>query len=109
LERYSHLLNVPPDAAGGLDSPLPAPQPISWDELGNLVPIPNQFSEGIADPSGSQGCGETQDATTWHDVALSIAAEMMLKARSEIHNKLGYSTSAVCLSIGHVFKYANQN
>jgi DNA polymerase eta len=32
---------------------------------------------------------------TWHDVALSIAAEMMQRARDEVRTKLGYSTSAV--------------
>ncbi|KAH9481674.1 N-acetyltransferase eso1 [Psilocybe cubensis] len=31
---------------------------------------------------------------TWHDVALSIAAELMGKAREEVRVKLGYSTSA---------------
>lgn len=34
-------------------------------------------------------------APTWHDVALSIAAELMDKAREEVRIKLGYSTSAV--------------
>ena len=32
---------------------------------------------------------------TWHDVALSIAAEMMQRARDEVRIALGYSTSAV--------------
>ncbi|KAK2460925.1 hypothetical protein APHAL10511_007395 [Amanita phalloides] len=38
---------------------------------------------------------ENEDSiTTWHDVALSIAAELMQKARQEVLEKLGYSTSA---------------
>ena len=32
---------------------------------------------------------------TWHDVALSIAAELMQKIRMDIYTKLGYTTSAV--------------
>jgi len=31
---------------------------------------------------------------TWHDVALSIAAELMDKIRAEVHTQLGYTTSA---------------
>jgi DNA polymerase eta len=35
---------------------------------------------------------------TWHDVCLSIAAELMKKAREDVRVNLGYSTSAVsCL------------
>lgn len=32
---------------------------------------------------------------TWHDVALSIAAELMAKVREDVRVQLGYSTSAV--------------
>ena len=39
--------------------------------------------------------GMEDSQVTWHDVALSIAAEMMQKAREEVRVKLGYSTSAV--------------
>jgi nucleotidyltransferase/DNA polymerase involved in DNA repair len=109
FERYSHLSNVPPDATDGLDSPLPAPPQISWDELGNLVPLSSQSSEGLVDPGDSQGCGEDHDTASWHDVALSIAADMMSEARTKIHTKLGYSTSAVRPPTSHVFKCANQN
>jgi DNA polymerase eta len=35
------------------------------------------------------------DNITWHDIALSIAAELMGKIRYDIHTKLGYTTSAV--------------
>jgi DNA polymerase eta len=33
--------------------------------------------------------------TTWHDVALSIAAELMDKIRAEVRTQLEYTTSAV--------------
>ena len=50
--------------------------------------------DGIyADDTG--GIQEDDDSTTWHDVALSIAAEFMSKIRHDIYDKLGYSTSAV--------------
>ena len=42
-----------------------------------------------------EGVAESDDSTTWHDVALSIAAELMLRIREEIRAKLGYTTSAV--------------
>jgi DNA polymerase eta len=80
----------------GLDTPLPPPPPILWNDLGNVIPI---------NPSGEKEDEENADAevhhdleeapTTWHDVALSIAAELMEKARQEVNAKLGYSTSAV--------------
>lgn len=32
---------------------------------------------------------------TWHDIALSIAASMLLRMRDEVKNRFGYTTSAV--------------
>lgn len=43
---------------------------------------------------------EKEMPVTWHDVGLSIAAELMGKMRAEVHAKLGYLTSAVsCLPV----------
>lgn len=41
VKRYPHLGQVPPDAPLGLDTPLPKSGDIgiSWDGLGNLIPI----------------------------------------------------------------------
>ena len=36
---------------------------------------------------------------TWHDVALSIGAELMNKLRSTVKDTLGYTMSAVSLAI----------
>ncbi|KAF8624512.1 hypothetical protein AX15_005827 [Amanita polypyramis BW_CC] len=41
-----------------------------------------------------EGHEEGDRITTWHDIALSIAAELMQKARKDVFEKLGYSTSA---------------
>lgn len=41
------------------------------------------------------GSNSGDDSTTWHDVALAIAAELMGKIRRDIYERLGYSTSAV--------------
>lgn len=85
LERYPYLAHVPADALSGLDTPLPPPPQVSWSGLGTIVPI---------DPA--QESKEADDIpSTWHDVALSIAAELMEKARQQISAKLGYTTSAV--------------
>lgn len=93
LDRYPHLAQVSPE---GLDAPLPPPPPIPWKDLGNVISINPSDENGDEDntePEILQGSGEA--STTWHDVALSIAAELMEKARQEVYMKLGYSTSAV--------------
>lgn len=128
LRRYPYLATVPPDAPDGKDSPLPPPPPISWNDLGTVIPVVppppqpevvrvdalQEVAQDDADPSPSgetsdvaaeepeselEGVsGEEDSATTWHDVALSIAAELMGKIRHDVYTKLGYSTSAVRLS-----------
>lgn len=91
LERYPYLAQVPADAPDGIDSPLPPPPPIHWDGLGSVVPVsPSEETDGASELSD-----EVDDGTTWHDVALFIAAEMMRKIRKDVHLKLGYTTSAV--------------
>ncbi|KAF7375181.1 DNA polymerase eta [Mycena sanguinolenta] len=67
LERFPWLAQVPDDAPLGLDTPLPPPPQVVWN---GLVP------------------------STWHDVALAIAAECMEKVRQQISSELGYTTSA---------------
>lgn len=117
LKRYPYLAVVPPDAPNGVDSPLPPPPPISWDGLATIVPVnppkepPKEqeppvegSSESTAEDQKSNVSEPTDDEevveedeslTTWHDVALSIAAELMLRIREDIRTKLGYTTSAV--------------
>lgn len=85
LQRYSYLAQIPPD---GIDSPLPPPPPVSWDGLGAIVPVHPEIEENI-------GSSKNDESNTWHDVALSIAAELMEKIRDEVRTKLGYTTSAV--------------
>lgn len=124
LERYPYLATVPSDAPLGIDTPLPPPPPVNWEGKGTIVPIhppapeaksrpettPSNLNlpQEQAAPSGSSTKVEDHDAmvevhpvedldTTWHDVALSIASELMYKARQEVLTKLGYSTSAVSL------------
>jgi DNA polymerase eta len=89
LERYPHLAQAPADTPNGTDSPLPPPPPIHWDNLGTVV-----LPEGT-DSAGEKSDFEADGGPTWHDVALSIAAELMRKIREDIHSKLGYTTSAV--------------
>ncbi len=117
LKRYPYLAVVPPDAPNGVDSPLPPPPPISWNGLATIVPVnpPKELpkeqalpAEGaldttaedqksnVSEPSNDDEDVEDDDTlTTWHDVALSIAAELMLRIREDIRTKLGYTTSAV--------------
>ncbi|KAL1724171.1 hypothetical protein EV715DRAFT_189180 [Schizophyllum commune] len=116
LERFPYLASVPHDAPRGADSPLPPPPPLSWDGLGTVIPVhPPASNEGKAKEEGRQGESGAEnkdeekddapypdddapnledDSTTWHDHALAIAAEYMLKAKEEIYTRLGYTTSA---------------
>ncbi|KAI0714431.1 DNA/RNA polymerase [Cerioporus squamosus] len=114
LKRYPYLAAVPPDAPNGLDSPLPPPPPISWEGRGTIVPVhpakEQPADKGGGDPQsastgdepgtsdheeeGDHVVEEDDEQTTWHDVALSIAAELMMKIREDIRAKLGYTTSA---------------
>lgn len=114
LQTYPHLAQVPVDAPDGIDTPLPMPPQVSWECLGNLIPVnpppPSKGKEtpeettGAASgnnehPSTKEGQAEFEESPlTWHDVALSIGAKLMGKAREQVMVKLGYSTSAVCVS-----------
>ncbi|KAL7279344.1 hypothetical protein ACG7TL_007185 [Trametes sanguinea] len=120
LRRYPYLATVPPDAPNGVDSPLPPPPPILWEGKGTVVPInPPKDPPHEQDPStdgarvettdareesspiseeDGEGVNEDDDSATWHDVALSIAAELMLRIREDIRDKLGYTTSALTAS-----------
>lgn len=99
LERYPYLAQVPSDAPHGLDTPLPPPPPISWNEVGHVIPItpppPDKPGAETDDQQGDEVDESDDKSTTWHDVVLSIAAELMGRAREDVHTKLGYSTSAV--------------
>ncbi|KAH8118115.1 eta DNA polymerase [Phellopilus nigrolimitatus] len=95
LKRYPFLAQLPSDAPNGLDTPLPPPPRISCLGLGNLVPV----DPSILDPEKKVTTElveelEKDGPVTWHDVGLAIAAELMANMRKEVHEKLGYLTSA---------------
>ncbi|TDL25593.1 DNA/RNA polymerase [Rickenella mellea] len=105
LKRYPYLAEVPPDAALGLDTPLPPPPPIDWTGLGNVIPVqPDVISSdepagepanvASVTPAAAADIDDSNNCTTWHDVALSIAAELMKQVKKDVLEKLGYSTSA---------------
>lgn len=96
LERYPHLTCPPPDSSGGLDTPLPPPPRISNVGLGNLIPIdPSKFDSEKDVTTELVEEIEKDQPITWHDIALTIAAELMAKMRGVVHKELGYLTSAV--------------
>lgn len=79
---------------------MPPPPPISWEGRGILIPIapPSEDQAGPVSGTGNDTEAEGDDGDarrTWHDVALSIAAEFMDKIRAEVRIQLGYTTSAV--------------
>ncbi|KAI1797430.1 DNA/RNA polymerase [Ganoderma leucocontextum] len=120
LRRYPYLASVPPNAPNGMDTPLPPPPPISWEGKGTIVPVVPREEEPKeeVDPSNDEfvpedappvaevasNASEPEDEVdaveeddqelTWHDVALSIAGELMVQIREDIRTKLGYTTSA---------------
>ncbi|KJA26357.1 hypothetical protein HYPSUDRAFT_133157 [Hypholoma sublateritium FD-334 SS-4] len=105
LQRHPYLAQVPPE---GVDTPLPPAPSINWDGLGNLIPVnPVPLPEDkvqTREDGGTRAINrektlvyeeEIGDShTTWHDVALSIAAELMSAAKEQVRAKLGYTTSA---------------
>lgn len=101
MARYPYLAEVPPDAPDGLDTVLPSAPEISWGGRGILIPIDPPSEDQAAGPPHATGTdseiadGEDGTPRTWHDVALSIAAELMDKIRAEVRMQLGYTTSAV--------------
>jgi DNA polymerase eta len=124
LERYPHIASVPPDAPNGTDSSLPPPPEwIDWAGLGEIIPIsgsktslpaaaaavipPQESSKGVAPEEGDSSEGMRDEADddisppepppTWHDIALSIGAELMVKLREAVFQELGYTMSAVGL------------
>ena len=115
LQRYPYLAQLPDDSLDGIDTPLPPPPKISWARVGSVIPlnpppvaeetsalneeIENEDTDKVVDPepTGSLEGDDLEDTpTTWHNVCLSIAAELMGKAREDVRVTLGYSTSAVC-------------
>ncbi|KAG6909960.1 hypothetical protein DXG01_014229 [Tephrocybe rancida] len=99
LERYPYLAQVPPDAPNGVDTPLPPPPVFSWDDIKHAVVIPiNPSLPEVDQTDGITSTTSTKDddemPKTWHDIALSIGAELMGEARRQVYEQLGYSTSA---------------
>jgi DNA polymerase eta len=96
-----------------LDTPLPPPQElgitVNWASVGNLIPVTGQKREDplARRPSYTGVDSETLEAATharnsleaepplsWTDVALFIGAEIVLAARTAVHQRLGYTASA---------------
>ena len=60
--------------------------------------IESEDTNKVLDKETTGSLEGDESTTTWHDVCLSIAAELMGKAREDVRVNLGYSTSAVsCL------------
>ena len=105
---------MPANAPNGLDTVLPPVPPISWENRGILIPIDpsseNQAGSNSSHETGTHaGAGDGDDdddprhARTWHDVALSIAAELMNEIRAQVRIQLGYTTSAVSIYLLEVW------
>ncbi|KZV74597.1 DNA/RNA polymerase [Peniophora sp. CONT] len=94
LERYPHLSQVPSDAPDGLDTPLPPAPRIDWDGRGILIPVYPESKDDTAAESEEAVVPRAEPVTTWHDVALSIGAELMNKLRNTVKTTLGYTMSA---------------
>jgi DNA polymerase eta len=90
---------VPPDAPHGLDTALPPPPRIPLGNHGILIPVdPPPEDSDSAHKRKDVDEDDGDKPRTWHDVALSIAAELMDKIRSEVRTQLGYNTSAVSIN-----------
>ena len=66
---------------------------------GILIPVdPPPEDSDSADKIGKDVDEDEDEPRTWHDVALSIGAELMDKIRAEVRTQLGYNTSAVSVN-----------
>ncbi|KAJ3557229.1 hypothetical protein NM688_g1585 [Phlebia brevispora] len=82
--------------------PLPAPsaqtsgEPAVQDGTSKAAEATQQptATSAIESTEDSSGVEEDDSPTTWHDIALSISAELMAKMRHEIYNELGYTMTA---------------
>ena len=95
LERYPHLSQLPPNAPDGLDTPLPPAPPIDWDGRGILIPVYPESKDAEDTETGELPVRRPEPAPSWHDVALSIGAELMNTLRNTVKTTLGYTMSAV--------------
>lgn len=94
---------------------MPSPQDlhvvVDWDSVGNLIPITGQKKEtagttlegrrSVDEQASVETVQELETDTspeepplTWSDVALYIGAEIVLAARTAVHERLGYTASA---------------
>lgn len=78
-----------------------APTDYSWDT--NTVgteqnPPPQEGDDRLDDVRNPRTSSEIElSHPSWHDIALSIAASLLLRMRDEVKARLGYTTSAVSL------------
>ncbi|KAG8825679.1 DNA-directed DNA polymerase eta rad30 [Serendipita sp. 401] len=94
LERYPDLASFPTDSPLEMDTPLPPPpQDVTWPLETMVIPILSD-DEGTPEDAINTTTPHQESPTTWHDIGLSIAAELLAKVRSEILQTLGYTTSA---------------
>ncbi|KAK4701217.1 DNA polymerase eta, partial [Phenoliferia sp. Uapishka_3] len=109
LSRYPQLASLPESCT--LDTPLPSPYSLGvrldWALVGNLVPNNGQKKgEGDEAKEYDESLGkedredermrrlEEEIEVTWSDVALWIAAEIVMKCRKAVEDQLGYTCSA---------------
>ena len=108
IERNPELASCPANSPLGLDTVLPDPPSIDWESLGNIVPVLASKADGsmgeasddtkdmeeALPPSSSQIEVPSDPVNAWSDYALSLAAELMQKCRTDVLQQLGYTCSA---------------
>jgi DNA polymerase eta len=82
----------------------------SDDEEGDPFPLADGDNHTSDVPPNTETLPPSDEdhPPTWHDIALSIAASLMLKMRDEVKTRLGYTTSAVCASRSCVQKVESE-
>lgn len=116
LVLHPHLAAVPNDGESTLDTPLPPAPPIDWGKAGNIFPISGENKHTPTDPDGdAQALNGDDDGNSddeedrararanseanWEDWALCLGAEIMAEIRAAIRDRLGYTCSAVRLTL----------
>jgi hypothetical protein len=109
LQRYPYLSQVPPDAAFGLDTPLPKPSgvDISWSGLGNLIPILD--SEPLARVSLAEGSAAghavTQDPVQIEEAEVGLPENVQTESAEAPHEMTWADVVSSPQLIVHTFDF----
>lgn len=95
LQKYPYLAAIPPSYPLGLDTPLPPPPDLRWDDKDWAI-VPGESDESDSDTY--------HENASWADIALWEGGIIMNNLRDTVEKELGYTTSAVSVPLFPSFR-----